>query len=163
MRLTIGPRMVRLRNAILQTLMAARTNAAQQYIETLAKFTKEGRDAHGDLPAVVAAAAFGGRRQRRPFLLRSLNTGFSPRWRSHSRSAESAAGRRKQSRTAADAADATFWTTHLPATAAAPWPRRAVSPGPGPGVTPLGNRAIGLKTVRPKPCVPPHRNTRKAR
>jgi mannose-6-phosphate isomerase-like protein (cupin superfamily) len=48
----------------LQTLSAARTDAAQRYVEALADFIKEGREVHGDLPPIVAAAVFAGSDQQ---------------------------------------------------------------------------------------------------
>ena len=109
----IGPRNRSTQDLVfLQTLMAARTNAAQRYIETLAKFTTEGRDAHGDLPPVVAAAVFAGADQQTfaPLLPRSLqHRVLFPLAKLLEERRERCRTRRKQSRTAADAADATFW------------------------------------------------------
>lgn len=50
--------------AFLHTFEAARTGPIIRYVETLARFLSEGRDVHGDLPPLVAAAVFAGRDQQ---------------------------------------------------------------------------------------------------
>jgi mannose-6-phosphate isomerase-like protein (cupin superfamily) len=49
---------------LLQTFEAARTDGPKRYVETLAKFIREGRDVHGDIPPLVAAAVFAGKDQQ---------------------------------------------------------------------------------------------------
>lgn len=49
---------------VLQTLEAARTGPLTRYVATLASFIQEGRDVHGDLPPLVAAAVFAGKDQQ---------------------------------------------------------------------------------------------------
>jgi len=46
------------------TLEATRTAHIRRYAETLARFIKEERDVHGDLPPMVAAAIFAGKDQQ---------------------------------------------------------------------------------------------------
>jgi mannose-6-phosphate isomerase-like protein (cupin superfamily) len=48
----------------LHTFEAARTGPIKRYVETLARFLEEGRDLHGDLPPLVAAAVFAGKDQQ---------------------------------------------------------------------------------------------------
>ena len=59
---------------LLQTLEAARTDALKRYVLTLTQFIEEGRDLHGDLPPMVAAAIFAGKDQQifLPWLSRSV-------------------------------------------------------------------------------------------
>jgi mannose-6-phosphate isomerase-like protein (cupin superfamily) len=46
------------------TLEAVRTTHIRRYAETLARYVQEGRDVHGDLPPMVAAAIFAGKDQQ---------------------------------------------------------------------------------------------------
>ncbi len=48
----------------LHTFEAARTGPIMRYVETLARYISEGRDVHGDLPPLVAAAVFAGKDQQ---------------------------------------------------------------------------------------------------
>jgi hypothetical protein len=46
-----------------QTIEAARIGPVQRYVTTLGRYLDEGRDLHGDLPPIAAAAVFAGQDQ----------------------------------------------------------------------------------------------------
>jgi mannose-6-phosphate isomerase-like protein (cupin superfamily) len=105
----------------LQTLSAARTDAAQRYVETLAQFIEEGREVHGDLPPIVAAAVFAGSDQQTyaPWVPRPLqHRVLFPL----ARSFEEWRDDRRRQGSVAVTHDYSFWTEER-----ANWWRRAVS------------------------------------